>query len=231
MMIGAAIGAVAAIALIPAAGPFIGAAGLVAKGMIGGLAGGILGKLFAPQLETIATPRNLMLGVGALVGGLGGGIPGAIAGAVGGYALGAIMDDHFFSQPGDSISNYLPFGNNGGRSITDSIGDAWDRLTDWGERGSDRVSNWWDDNYHRDQRYDQTYRHYYEQGRGRNFGYDAPFDYGYQYDYAYAPSSMAEAQTYRDEGYRNFMSSDMDRGAYEEYMRRQRQYRDYQGGR
>lgn len=232
MMIGAAIGAVAAIALIPVAGPFVGAAGLIAKGMIGGIAGGVLGKLFAPQLETIATPRNLMLGVGAVVGGLGGGIPGAIAGAVGGYALGAIMDDHFFSQPGDSVSNYLPFGNRGGvRGITDSIADGWDRLTSWGRDKKDDATDWWDDNYHRDQRYDPVYRQSYEYGRGRSFGYDAPFDYSYQYDRPYAPTGMADYRDYRDESYRGAVNSayngQMSRDAYEEYMRRQRGYSAY----
>lgn len=191
MMIGAAAGAVAAIALIPAAGPFAGAAGLIVKGLIGGLAGGVLGKLFAPQLESIAQPRYLMLGMGALLGGLGGGIPGAIAGAVGGYALGAILDDHFFSQPGDSVSNYLPFGDGGIRGIGDTLGNAWDRLTNWGQNRVDDTKDFWDRNYNRDDYYDPVYRQSYSNARGRNFGYDQPYDYGYQYDgyYAYAPQA------------------------------------------
>lgn len=204
MMIGAVIGTVAAIALIPAAGPFAGAAGLIAKGMIGGIAGGVLAKIFAPQLETLATPRNMMLGVGALVGGLGGGIPGAIAGAAGGYVLGAVLDDHFFSQPGDSIRNYLPFqGSNAG--IGDSLRGAWDRLTGSAGNASDRVGDFWDRNYHRNQYYDPVYRQSYQYSSGRDFGYDSPYDYGYQTDYRYNGTSY---------GYNQSGSYQYDYGAY-----------------
>lgn len=196
MMIGAAAGAIAAIALIPAAGPFAGAAGLLVKGMIGGLLGGTLGKLFAPQMEALATPRNLMLGVGALIGGLGGGIPGAIAGAVGGYVLGAILDDNFFSQPGDSVSRYLPWGDGNGRNIVDKLRDAWDRVTDWGSDKKEDAEDWWDRNYWRDEAYSPTYQQSYSYARGQPFGYDSPYNYNYQYNYARAAesSSLADAQ-------------------------------------
>lgn len=176
MMIGTVIGAVAAIALITStAGIFAGAGGLIIKGLMGGIAGGVLGKLFAPQLEALATPRNLMLGVGAVVGGIGGGIPGAIAGAVGGYALGAIMDDHFFSQPGDRLGNYVPFGGGDSSGALNSIKDGWDRLMDWGSDKKDDAGDWWDRNYNRD---DPVYRRSYDMARGRD-SY-SPWDYDYQ---------------------------------------------------
>jgi hypothetical protein len=197
MMIGAVLGTVAAIALITTTGGiFAGAGGLLIKAMIGGIAGGVIGKLFAPQLEALATPRNLMMGMGALVGGLGGGIPGAIAGAVGGYALGAIMDDNFFTQPGDRLGNYLPFG--GGDKDTasgamSSIKDAWGRLMDWGSDKKDDTKDWWDRNYNRD---DPVYRRSYDLARG-NDRY-SPWDYDYQTSGRYQDQSWSWSRGSRD---------------------------------
>jgi hypothetical protein len=100
-MLGATLGTVAAIALIPATGPFAGAAGLALKAIIGGVAGGSIAALFSKQLDTVATPRNLYAAAGGTVGAVIGGIPGALAGAAGGYGAGAILDEAFFADEGD----------------------------------------------------------------------------------------------------------------------------------
>lgn len=203
MMIGAVAGAVAAIALLPATGIFAGAAGLLAKGMIGGLVGGVVARLFSNQLEAIATPRNLMLGMGALVGGLGGGIPGAIAGAVGGYALGAIMDDHFFSQPGDSVGNYLPFDTNSGTSIFDSLKNAGSNISNWLSGKKNSSQQWFNENYYGS--HDPYYQHYYQQAYQGSYG--TPY-YGqnqqyYQYDSAPAAQNYYQYRESQNNQYQN----------------------------
>lgn len=97
-IIGASLGGLAALALIPALGPAFGAFGPIIKVMLGGAIGGVLAKFFAPQLESIATPTILYGAAGGVVGGLAGGIPGALVGVAGGAALGKVMDEGFFAD-------------------------------------------------------------------------------------------------------------------------------------
>ncbi len=229
MMMGAAAGAIAAIALLGVAGPFAAAGGLVLKGVIGAVVGGTIGKLFAPQLEALATPRVMMMGLGALVGGLGGGISGAIVGGVSGYAMGSIVDDHFFSQPGDSFANYLPFGGGGVGNITDKLKDSWARLTDWGAGKRQDSREWWDDNYHRNQQYDPVFQQTYQMARGQS--YDSPWDYQYQSQgQYYAPSNdYGQRVNDRNQAYQNFMSGarNGDFRGYEQYRVNQGAVQDY----
>ena len=98
MMLGASLGAVAALALIPAVGPFVGTAGLICKGLLGGVVGGTLFGLLHKQLDYVATPRNIYAAAGGAIGAVAGGVPGAIAGVAGGYTLGAVLDDGFFAE-------------------------------------------------------------------------------------------------------------------------------------
>jgi hypothetical protein len=100
-ILAATIGTVAALALIPATGIFLGPTGLVIKALIGGVIGGSIGALFSDQLETVATPRNIYAAAGGAVGAVVGGIPGAIAGVAGGYGVGAMLDNAFFADEGE----------------------------------------------------------------------------------------------------------------------------------
>lgn len=203
MMIGAVAGTIAALALIPALGPFAGAGGLVVKGLIGGVVGGVLGRLFSNQLEALATPRNLMTGIGGVLGGLAGGIPGAVAGAAGGFALGSILDDHFFAKPGDSINNYLPI---------DEAGRLWDRVTDAGRDVRDWTSNrmqdgrdMWNDNWYENQYNDPYYQHGYQYAyadTGRAYGPDTMSPTSYvpadSLNYGGQDPTLAARQAYSD---------------------------------
>jgi len=76
-LIGASLGSLAALMLIPALGPAFGVMGPMIKVLLGGMIGGVLGRLFAPQLESVASPKVLYGAAGGVVGGLAGGVPGA----------------------------------------------------------------------------------------------------------------------------------------------------------
>lgn len=162
MMVGAMAGTFAAIALLPATGVFAGAAGLVAKGVIGGVVGGTLGKLLAPTLESVATPRNLYGVMGGLVGGLGFGIPGAVAGAVGGYALGGIFGDHFFAdEDRGGYSGHRPWDHSPRSSLGEKIQEWKATLSDWfsGRDQPDR-SGWDQDPWIQQDHWHGTYSYY-----------------------------------------------------------------------
>lgn len=230
MMIGATAGTIAAIALIPALGPFAGAGGLVVKGLVGGLAGGIIGRLFANQLEALATPRMLMTGVGAVVGGLFGNVPGAIAGAAGGYALGAIFDDHFFAKPGDSFRNYLP--DLGG--LTDKLRRAKDNVSDWVDGKMHDAGHAWNDNWYGN---DPYYQYGYQYAQGPGSYYDSPFTYGYDPGaYDYRGGNVVDSYHQYRQDYGSFqagmhsgnLSHDQMRHLYEQQGR---SYQGYYGGR
>jgi len=141
MMLGATIGTIAAISLISSAGIFAGPVGLIAKGLIGGLAGGTLFGLFHRELETIATPRTLYAAAGGTIGAIVGNVPGALAGAAGGYALGAVMDEGFFAD-----EDFYP-----GREFSQRMIDYKDRF----RYCRDDVEDWV---YDRRDRFDERYR-------------------------------------------------------------------------
>lgn len=139
-MLGATLGTVAAIALIPATGIFLGPAGLIVKALIGGIAGGSIAALFSDQLETIATPRNMYAAAGGAVGAVVGGIPGAIAGVAGGYGVGAMLDNAFFADEGEDWDDERydrdnDRGNNNGRG---RYVDCRDDIEDWTHNRVDR---------------------------------------------------------------------------------------------
>ncbi len=97
IMLGASIGAIAAMALLPATGIFAGAAGVALKGLIGGVAGGVFAEFFSDDLEAYATPRTIYAVTGGVLGAAtGAGFVGSAIGAAGGYALGSVMDDEAF---------------------------------------------------------------------------------------------------------------------------------------
>jgi len=175
-MYGAAFGAIAAIALIPALGPLAGAGGLVVKGLIGGLAGGVLGRLFADELESVASPRNIYAGVGGLLGGLGFGIPGAIAGAVGGYAMGAIFGDHFFADEDRYAEDYLDDARDWGHDWTDRFEDwSWD-VRDWFGDRRDDAEDFWDERWNDGRGGRGSWDRDWERERDWNWGRDRSWD-------------------------------------------------------
>jgi len=141
MMLGATLGTVAALALIPAVGPFVGPIGLVAKGLIGGLAGGVLFGLFNKQLDAIATPRNIYAAAGGTIGAVAGGVPGALAGVAGGFALGSVLDQGFFADE-DKDWSRQPAGRN---VFTDQrrYTDCRDDIEDWYYDRRDRFEERW----------------------------------------------------------------------------------------
>jgi hypothetical protein len=142
MMLGATIGTVAAVSLIPTVGIFAGPVGLIAKGLIGGLAGGTLLGLLHKPLEAVATPRVLYAAAGGTIGAVAGGVPGALAGAAGGLAIGAVMDQGFFAD-----EDFYP-----GRAMRD----RWDDVREHFRYCRDDVEDWRYDRRDRfAQRYDQ----------------------------------------------------------------------------
>lgn len=224
MLIGAVAGTIAALALIPALGPFAGAGGLVLKGLIGGVVGGVIGRLFANQLEALSTPRNLMMGLGGVLGGMAGGIPGAVAGAAGGFALGHIFDDHFFSKPGEGVRDILP--------IPD-LGRVWDRVTgagrdvrDWASNRLDDSRGFWDERWYgqdyNDPYYQQAYQTAYYQG-GRGPYYD-PSPTGYAPYTLGADAPTDSRRTYQGfvDGMQGGMSREEEAARYRQYLESQR---------
>ena len=134
MMLGASLGAVAAIALIPAVGPFVGTAGLICKGLLGGVAGGVLLGLLHKQLDFIATPRNIYAAAGGAIGAVAGGIPGAVAGVAGGYALGSVLDEGFFAK--EDIERM----NKRARQDNRRFSDMRDDIEDWHHNRCERFA-------------------------------------------------------------------------------------------
>jgi hypothetical protein len=168
-LVGAIAGSILGYALIPAMGPFAGPAGRIIAAGVAGLAGGILAKLFAPQLDKLATPRNIYAGAGAVIGAVGFGPIGAVAGAAGGYALGAIFGDVFFADKSSSPGQYVDQVGwqasrltNKARSWTDTIGDWFRDRTD---NFQDRMHDNW--NY-----YDQNSGYYDNFQDSRRCAYD-----------------------------------------------------------
>lgn len=139
-MLGATLGAVAALALIPAAGPFVGPLGLVVKGLVGGVAGGALAGLFSKQLEAVATPRTLYAAAGGAIGAVAGGIPGAIAGVAGGYTVGAVMDENFFAKEDEYWNEGHRRDTRGRSQVRDRFTDARDDIQDWVYDRTDRFA-------------------------------------------------------------------------------------------
>ena len=182
-MLGATLGTVAALALIPATGIFLGPAGLVLKALIGGVAGGSIAALFSDQLESVATPRNIYAAAGGTVGALIGGVPGAVAGGVGGYAIGGILDDNFFADEGyddcdddcdgcDSCDGYDDYDNHdndnwcspydkeqrSGRQRQRRFVDCKNDIEDWHYNRIDRFKERW---IHRREQYAEVEDCYY----------------------------------------------------------------------
>jgi len=177
-MMGATLGCIAAIGLLGSAGIFAGTSGLILKGVIGGLAGGTIGRLFSGKLEFIANPRILYPALGGVIAAVGGlGFGGAIAGVGLGYVIGSIMDSVYFADRARSLSSY---GNQAGyhaESVFDRLKGWTMNVKNWvaGATGGTRnwlQRNWQDDNPYGNQYYDYAY----------NQGYQSNNDYGYQQD-------------------------------------------------
>ena len=134
-LFGASIGAFAALMLLPAL-PWAGALAPLIKVLAGGVAGGLLARMFAPQLQAHATPRLIYAGLGGFTGGLAFGIPGALAGILGGYVLGGVFDRNFFSTPGRTLGE--EFGLSG---MFDSLGGVGNWIKNRALDVKDWVSN------------------------------------------------------------------------------------------
>lgn len=158
-IIGASLGGLAALALLPALGPAFGAFGPVLKVMLGGAVGGVLAKFFAPQLESIATPTVLYGAAGGVVGGLAGGIPGALVGVAGGAALGKVMDKGFFADEETSNRDLWKQAQWKARDTTDRFrqwrDDTFDWVNDRREDFSNRIRG--DEDYYRNYEDSFTY--------------------------------------------------------------------------
>ncbi len=169
-LVGAIAGSMLGYAFIPALGPFAGTAGRIIAAGVAGLAGGILAKLFAPQLDKIATPRNIYAGTGAVIGAVGFGPVGAIAGAAGGYALGAIFGDNFFADKRSSPSGYMRNVQDEYYNVTDKFRDFKYTISDWFGNKTDRFGDRMRDNWDYYDRPSAYYDDYY-QDRSQMYDY------------------------------------------------------------
>lgn len=172
-MVGAALGAVACIALIGSTGMFAGPAGLLLKALIGGIAGGTLARLFSNQLEAISTPRILYAAMGGLVAAVGGmGFVGALGGIAAGFVLGSIMDSVYFADRQRSLSGYVEEGKDKAGSIMSKFTGWTSSIKNWISGKTGGVGNWVEDNWDKDSNND-SYNNYYNSG----------WDSGYQTNY------------------------------------------------
>ncbi len=247
-MMGATIGTILAVALLPATGPFAGVAGMIAKGFIGGIAGGILGRLFAPQLQAISNPRILYAAAGGLMGALGGGgIVGAVAGVALGGIVGTIMDKNFFSDERVTMGDLAREGGYHVSRVGDWFRRAGSRISDWFHGGGNWVRDRWygDDPYYQGGYYDDYYYNGYQIGYGYgdySSGYDEQYAYtpGFYVDYGqggYAEGDLYDRSRLRAREYlrlqemmRTGASPDEIRDAYRRYGTADRYYREGFGG-
>lgn len=169
-MLGASLGAVAAMALIPAAGWFAGPMGLVAKALIGGVLGGSLGALFNKQLEAVATPRTIYAAAGGAIGAFAGGVPGALAGVAGGYAVGTVLDNNFMADEDVTLRDQMRRGYRYTERVYDRAVDYHEDIGDWVHNRVDRFEERWND--HRDY-YDQCEDSFYWEHDFADEGYEA----------------------------------------------------------
>jgi hypothetical protein len=224
-MLGAAGGAVAAIALLGSAGIFAGPAGLLFKALIGGVVGGSLARLFSGALETIATPRILYAAVGGLVAAVGGmGFAGAIGGVAFGFLLGSIMDSVYFADRNRTLGGYVNQGKGTVGGIMDKFRGWTSNIKNWLSGKTNGVGNWAERNWDRDSS-NSHYNDYYDQGY--NYGYGNQYDgYGqtnYKVDYTRGYQGNQDYgqryDSYRDD-YQEFLRLNNDPNASIEARRR-----------
>lgn len=210
-MVGAALGAVACIALIGSAGVFAGPAGLLLKALIGGIAGGTLARLFSNQLEAIATPRILYAATGGLIAAVGGmGFVGALGGIAAGFVLGSIMDSVYFADRERSLKGYVDEGKNKAGSIMSKFTGWTSSIKNWISGKTGGVGNWVEDNWDRDSN-NSNYNDYY------NAGWDTGYQTNYG-DYGQSNYSVNYTTGYKgdqDYGQRNTQYRD----SYSEFLR------------
>lgn len=244
---GASAGALLALMFLPL-GPVAGAMAPFLKVAIGGLVGGVLGKLFAPKLQSIATPKLIFAGLGGLVGGLGFGIPGALAGVAGGYVLGGMFDKSFFTQPGRSLGEDLGVSNlfGGFGNIVNWFKNRGQDVQDWVGNSSrtfqDRMYNNVDDPYYRTARgYDSNWG--YNQGNYNQYD-DEHYKHGeygwqsqtgsdqYYNDYGQG-GDISQRRQRSDGAYRDFVDDMQNgrgsQGSYEDYLNFNRDYMEGRG--
>lgn len=211
---GASAGALLALMFLPL-GPVAGAMAPFLKVAIGGLVGGVLGKLFAPKLQSVATPKLIFAGLGGLVGGLGFGIPGALAGVAGGYVLGGMFDKSFFSQPGRSLTQDLG---------VDGLFGGFGNIANWFKRRGDDVQDWVQNNGRRFQ--DRMYGNSYDDSyynTCRDYGYDK--GWGYENDEHYKHDEYGwSSQTGQNDYYKGYSQGG---DLYERRQRSDQSYRDF----
>lgn len=195
-MVGAALGAVAAVALLGSTGIFAGGAGLIFKALIGGIAGGTLCRLLSGVLETVATPRILYAATGGIIAAVGGmGFAGAIGGIAFGYLLGSIMDSVYFADRNRTTSSYIQEGTYKAETLMDKLKNSVSRIKNWvaGKTGGikNTIQNNWDDDYS-----NQYYGNYY------NTGYNTGYNYGND-NYGQANYTVNYQGSYGTQGYTN----------------------------
>ena len=230
-MIGAAGGAVAAIALLGTAGVFAGPAGLLFKALIGGVVGGSIARLLSGVLETVATPRILYAAVGGLVAAVGGmGFAGAIGGIAFGFVIGSIMDSVYFADRNRTLSGYVAEGSYKAGSIIDRIKYGISNIKNWvsGKLGmaSNTIQNNWNDNYS-----NPYYKQYYDTGYQTGYDYNRP-RYTVDYTRSGGNSSLSASYNSRNDAYSTFLqlnndpnaSADARYRALEDYRRSNMEY-------
>lgn len=202
-MIGATLGAIACIGLLPATGIFAGPAGLLMKGLIGGIAGGTLARLFSNQLNYIATPRILFPAVGGLLAAVGGMGPiGAIGGVVFGYVIGSVMDSVYFADRQRSVSSYVDEAGNKVSNATSGISGWFQGIKDWISGKTNIAKDFVSDNL----RDDQYYNSYYDSGYSSAYGSNTYKDpYAVNYNSSYSGQNLSSSYNGYQDAYSEFL--------------------------
>ena len=211
-MIGAAGGAVAAIALLGTAGVFAGPAGLLFKALIGGVVGGSIARLLSGVLETVATPRILYAAVGGLIAAVGGmGFAGAIGGIAFGYVIGSIMDSVYFADRNRTLKGYVNEGRYKAGNIFDKLSYSVNRVKAWVSgklgRAGNAVRRNWDEDYS-----NPYYKQYYDRGYSTGYDYNRP-RYTVDYRRSGGNSSLSASYNSRNDAYNTFLRLNNNPGA------------------
>lgn len=238
MLFGASVGAMLGLMFLPAM-PFAGAMAPILKVMIGGFAGGILGKLFWPKLQASATPKIIFAGLGGLVGGLGFGIPGILAGSAAGFVMGGLFDRNLLSDPRRSTMNDLGLDSlvSGVGGLSNWLKNRVADITDWVQNKSHNFQARMNNNYYSDPYYGAAYSTYPSDFSVADQRYSSPEYYqtyypSYNTNYSGSSNLYDQKQNYNN-SYQNFIDSMQSGNRYQQnqnYNQYQNQNQYYRNG-